>query len=209
MGPTQRPVPGSRAVSEGERSPVTAAQRLRLVLALGVVNLVLAAVALGIGISGLNTTPSTAGGPTPGIAFASPTPGATTPSATEPPGRPRPRPPADRPTRRTDPPPPDPSRRRRSSTPTPTPSVEPTPADALRRTDPTPTTPPATPAPTRTPVRAPVVAVAHPDTGRSPKKPVVTSPTVPRRLGPSTSRRPSSRHEAAPLAPVGKPPAPT
>lgn len=53
---------------------MTAAQRLRLVLALGVVNLVLATVALAVGMSGMSTAPATAGGSTPGTAVASPLP---------------------------------------------------------------------------------------------------------------------------------------
>ena len=53
---------------------MTAAQRLRLVLALGLVNIILASVALSVGFVGLQTPPTTAGGPTPGIAFVSPPP---------------------------------------------------------------------------------------------------------------------------------------
>ena len=53
---------------------MTAAQRLRLVLALGAINLVLASVALAVGIVGVQSPPTTAGGPTPGIAFVSPAP---------------------------------------------------------------------------------------------------------------------------------------
>ena len=57
---------------------MTAAQRLRLVLALGAINLVLASVAFAVGIVGVQSPPTTAGGPTPGIAFVSPAPTATT-----------------------------------------------------------------------------------------------------------------------------------
>ena len=57
---------------------MTAAQRLRLVLALGAINLVLASVALAVGIVGVQSPSTTAGGPTPGIAFVSPAPTATT-----------------------------------------------------------------------------------------------------------------------------------
>ena len=53
---------------------MTAAQRLRLVLALGAINLVLASVAFAVGIVGVQSPPTTAGGPTPGIAFVSPAP---------------------------------------------------------------------------------------------------------------------------------------
>ena len=44
---------------------VTAAQRLRLVLTLGVVNLVLVGVALGFGVAGVQSPGTTPGGPTP------------------------------------------------------------------------------------------------------------------------------------------------
>src|SRR6185369_15211231 len=65
------PDPGWRRRLE---APVTAAQRLRLVLALGAINLVLASVAFAVGIVGVQSPPTTAGGPTPGIAFVSPAP---------------------------------------------------------------------------------------------------------------------------------------
>ena len=47
----------------GSTGRVTAAQRLRLVLALGLVNIVLASVALSVGFVGLQSPPTTAGGP--------------------------------------------------------------------------------------------------------------------------------------------------
>ena len=83
---------------------MTAAQRLRLVLALGVVNVILATVALSVGISGLSTEPSTGGRPSPGIAQVSPgpteAPGVSnpTPTATQPTSTPTVHDRADRPT---------------------------------------------------------------------------------------------------------------
>ncbi len=56
----------------GSTGRVTGAQRLRLVLALCLVNIILASVALSVGFVGLQSPPTTAGGPTPGIAFVSP-----------------------------------------------------------------------------------------------------------------------------------------
>ena len=62
-------------------------QRLRLVLALGVVNLVLATVALGYGLSAPAPTPDIGAVPTSGTAFAT-----TTPTVPAPPARDRRRP---------------------------------------------------------------------------------------------------------------------
>src|SRR5204863_3183816 len=59
---------------------VTAVQRLRLVIALGVVNLVLAGVALGFGIAGLPASNQIAAGPTQPSAIVLPQP--TTPPET-------------------------------------------------------------------------------------------------------------------------------
>jgi hypothetical protein len=125
------------------------------VLALGVVNLVLATVALGIGFVGIQFPPTTAGGPTPGIAFVSPQP--TTPSATEQtpvpsqqPGTSTPGTPVP-----TAQPPAGPS----PTAPAPSPSVEPSPA-----VEPTPTaTPPAIAfVPASNPLSGPTVVVARP-----------------------------------------------
>ena len=158
-------------------APVTAAQRLRLVLALGVVNLVLASVALGIGFVGIQSPPTTAGGPTPGIAFVSPQP--TTPSTTEPtpvpsgqpgtftPGTPVP----------TAQPPAEPS----PTPPGPSPSVEPSPVEPTPSVESTPAaTPPAIAfVPGSNPIRRPTVVVAQPaapaptpDSAGSPEAPV-------------------------------------
>src|SRR4029078_11697312 len=68
------PDPGWRRRLE---APLTAAQRLRLALALGAITLVLPSVAFAVGIVGVQSPP-TAGGATPGIAFISPAPTATT-----------------------------------------------------------------------------------------------------------------------------------
>ena len=108
---------------------MTAAQRLRLVLALGVVNLVMAGVALGFGMVGLSTPPATAGGSTTGAATVSPAPtrtasGPSTPGAT--PSSIVPRPTGSPPTSGASG---DPTSSPEAS---PTPSVEPTPASTAQ-----------------------------------------------------------------------------
>jgi hypothetical protein len=157
---------------------VTAAQRLRLVLALGVINLILATAALSLGIFGMQTPPSTAGGPTPDTAFASPTPtalataagpgetaAATTPPATSTPGAPGPTPIAT-----SEP----------SATPTTEPSATPVPAAT------------ATPAPAATATPAPAATVAptqappaEPAASRPPPILAVANPTTAPPTGPS------------------------
>jgi outer membrane biosynthesis protein TonB len=134
---------------------VTAAQRLRLVLALGVINLILATAALSLGIFGIQTPPSTAGGPTPETAFASPPPtavatpagpgetaAATAPAATSTPGVPEPTPIAtSEPT----------------ATPTTEPSATPVPVATVAPTQ----APPVAPVASRPP---PILAAANPPT---------------------------------------------
>jgi hypothetical protein len=138
---------------------VTAAQRLRLVVALGVVNLVLAGVALGFGIVGLPAEKQIAAGPTPPTAIAQPTPPG--PSATarpEPSPRPTPTPiatpPSGQPPAGTPPPTP-------IATPPPTPTATPTP---------TPTEPAQASGPTTLPTTGTggVVVVFHPPTPKPP-----------------------------------------
>jgi hypothetical protein len=160
----RRYVPDARDMW-GFRSPVTAAQRLRLVLALGVVNLVLAAVVLSVGIGGMVSPQEIAEGPTPGTGQASPIP-----VASERPPAPTPRPserPAATPTTQG----PEPSAEPGASE-APTPSAPPTPTP-----EPTPT-----PTPTATPTPAPVVAGVfkpNPATAPSPPKDTVDQPDQP------------------------------
>ena len=162
----------------GSTGRVTAAQRLRLVLALGLVNIILASVALSVGFVGLQSPPTTAGGPTPGIAFASPLPTTTaapepTPASSPEPGTSTPgTPDADQRTGpRADADRPDELARRRAD------------ADrravAGRRAVAAPSAPAQTAAPaaTRTPVRVPPVAVAQPN-----------APAPTRRPGPGHAR---------------------
>jgi hypothetical protein len=167
---------------------VTAAQRLRLVLTLGVINLVLASVALGIGITG---TP----GPTPGIAVVEPTPGSAGPPGASPtaPGTERtPAPPT--PSSRPGGPGPEPSSEPGGG---PTPSAEPSPSPAI---EPSPSpVPPPSPVPETTPVppaepglaAGPGQQPANPNTGgggpaptpeptATPGVPVVDQPGTPR-----------------------------
>ena len=162
---------------------MTAAQRLRLVLTLGVINLVLASVALTVGIVGVQSPPSTAGGPTPGIAFVSPAPTATsaptepTPAATPGPGTSTPGTPV----------------------PTTTPTAEPTPlapgASPAAEPSPSPTVVP-TPAPGATlpPVRTPTVVLGHPSLPGPTETPtpVAETPGTPApcaaRTGPTATR---------------------
>ena len=151
---------------------VNAAQRLRLVLALCLVNIILASVALSVGFVGLQTPPATAGGPTPGIAFVSPPPTepeptpAPSPEPGSTPGTPTPTsgPGAE----------PAPSNPTSSPTPTPTaelsPPVEPTPTPTVGPAQ------PAEPAATRTPVRVPPVAVAPPNAPAPTPTPVRATP---------------------------------
>ena len=153
---------------------MTAAQRLRLVLTLGVINLVLASVALTFGIVGIQSTPETAGGPTPGIAFVSPAPTATTtvpeptPASSPEPGTSTPGTPVPTTTPAAEPTPTE------SPAVAPSPSVEPTPGLALTPPAGGPSVvvfghPPVTePAATPTPV---AVAPETPPPSKHPAKP--------------------------------------
>ena len=134
----------------GVRIALTAAQRLRLVLALGVVNLVLAAVALSVGIGGLATPSPVAQGPTPGTEAA-------------PTGIPAPSVPPN-PTTSSDPGPTAPSN--------PQPSTEPTPAESPIPSDlPIPSAEPSPSQVVPEPVVRPVVVAAF-----RPDRPVTPTP---------------------------------
>jgi hypothetical protein len=99
--PARKPLDAGHRHGLGEsRIHVSGTQRLRLVLALGVVNLVLATVALGYGLSASPLTPGVGAVPTAGEAFAtsaptapgaaSPAPAPTAPQVSPAPNGPRP-----------------------------------------------------------------------------------------------------------------------
>ena len=171
---------------------MTAAQRLRLVLALGVINLVLAGVVLAVGIADIQSPPTTAGGPTPGIAFVSPAPTATStvpeptaPSPQEPgtstPGSPAP---TSAPTAEPTP-----------EIPVGSPAIEPSPAvEPSPSVEPTPDQPVAL-APN--PVRAPTAVVVHPNAGRPASTPTPTEATPSPPETPNVDK-PGRVHEAKP-----------
>jgi hypothetical protein len=117
-----------------------------LVLALGVVNLVLATVALSFGLAETTSPPTTAGGPTPGTAVVSPAPttpvaGGQTPTAPGPAASPTPAEPG--------------TSGEPSTEPSPIPSLEPSPVASPESTIEPETTP--------LPARIPTVVVARPD----------------------------------------------
>ncbi|HEV8401744.1 MAG TPA: hypothetical protein VGQ31_01780 [Candidatus Limnocylindrales bacterium] len=142
---------------------MTAAQRLRLVVALGVVNLVLAGVALGFGIVGLPASNPIGAVPTPPTAIALPAP---TPAPTRPSPRPTPTPPADEPPASTPP-----------GSPTPTPT--PTPPPPVQPTATPPTVAPQAPEAAGTGGGGIAVVVAHPAGGTPPPSPTPVVPSGP------------------------------
>jgi hypothetical protein len=161
---------------------VTVAQRLRLVVALGVVNLVLAGVALGFGIVGLPASNRIAAGPTPPTAIALPTP--TLPTTRPGPSpRPTPTPPASHPPASTPPTQPTP-------TPTPTPPTQPTPT-------PTPAPPTAAPETAGSGDGGIVLVVAHPTGGTPQANPVPIAPAGPPACDAVSGYRPPADHPKA------------
>ena len=185
---------------------MTAAQRLRLVLALGVVNLVLATVALSFGIAGTASRPGTAGGPTPGTAIASPAP--TTPAGPEP--RPTAEPPSTSPTPGTNGPPTEPS-----AEPSTVPSAEPSILPSAEPSSVPPTEPTFAPASTATPVRVPLVPAGHPGvatpkpTGSAADEPTKPSePTTSARCHASERGIEASNGKACPTKDRARPPKP-
>jgi hypothetical protein len=155
---------------------VTAAQRLRLVLALGVINLILATVALSVGITGIQSPPATAGGSTPPVAFVSPAPTGATPTSTTPTTPPGP---TENPPATSTPGTPE------SPAPTvePSASVEPVPSASAVPASDAPSDVPTTPPVAVVPTRAPVLGVAGSGrprpTATTPPAAPTTSPTNP------------------------------
>jgi len=168
---------------------VSGTQRLRLVLALGVVNLVLATVALGYGLSAPAPTPDVGAVPTAGTAFATTTP--TAPSAAN--QAPSATPPAVKP-----------AEPRQSENPgedqTPGPSIEPSPVPSGQ---PSPVPPaPVVTQPTAVATEAPI-AVVH-----SPAKPTSPQATPARPRATTPPSRPTPAPTKAPVTEgPGTPPA--
>jgi hypothetical protein len=157
---------------------VTAAQRLRLVLALGVINIVLAGVALGVGINESTNPPIAVVVPTPGVAAPSP-PGPVIESPG--PVAPPPASPAQPPSTGQPPSTSQPGGEPASPEPSPTPVVEPTPTPTI----PVEPSPVVEPAPSSAPAQ-PVAAEPTPRPARGggsnggnagPTPPPATGPT--------------------------------
>lgn len=169
-------------VSEEPGFDVTAAQRLRLVLALGVINLVLASVALGVGIAGAPFA-------TPGIAVVEPTPAAPNgstpggPPGTSNPGSPRS---------------PQPSSRPGGTGPEPStePGSQPTP---------TPTPPEASPSPSIEPAASPVPSEPPAPTPTTPRQVLAVKPGT----SPASSSGGGGGPQSTPRPPANPTPAPT
>lgn len=174
---------------------VTAAQRARLVVALGIVNLVLAGVALGIGTLGEPPSiPSSEPGPVAGIPSPEPSQMASaTPTATAPGAPPEP-----------------------TATPVPTESATPQPSNPVTAVVPTPTPPAAvtpaapgsgpgasTPAPSARPAATPAPTAAP--TSASPDSPA-RPPATP---APTPAATPASTPAATPAPTPAATPAPT
>jgi hypothetical protein len=169
---------------------VTAAQRLRLVLTLGVINLVLAGVVLAVGVVDFQSPPTTAGGATPGIAFVSPAPTIvpepTAPSSGEPgtstPGSPAPTS--------------GPNAEPTPEIPAGSPAIEPSPS-----AEPSPSIEPPLDQPIAlvpNPVRAPAGVVAQP-TLRSPTPTPSPTEATPDSPGTPDTDQPGRAHEPKPL----------